>query len=119
MDVGLWPDGDYSHGATFINASDRYAWESTFRTGTDGQRKMAQAMITASPVTSNDEIRMKMATYPDFGPEIRAVTQPGIDDVLGTPPKADADHMYDRAPTDFSGTPAGREASSVPSLPAY
>lgn len=90
----------------------------TFSVGTDAQRRMAQAMITANPVTPNDEIRLKMATYPDLGPPVQAVPQPTIDDVLGTGPGVNSAHLYDRSPTDFSGTPAGTQSSSTPSISA-
>ena len=115
MGSSVFPDGVYDHGSTWMSTNDRVAWERTFTVGTDSQRRMAQAMITASPATSNDEIREKMA-YADFGPVVRAVPQPTIDSVLGVGPSPDTGHMYDRSPTDFSGTPAGQMASSTPSF---
>ncbi len=116
MDVGLWPDGNYSHGATFVNASDRAAWESTFRMGTDGQRRMAVAMITANPNTSEDEIRAKLSSPPPPAPGPVSVTQMTLDDVLAVGATVNSAHLYDRSPSDFSGSPAGRDASSVPSI---
>jgi hypothetical protein len=116
--VNIFPDGRYDHGATFRNANDRVEWERTFRTGTDAQRLMAAAMITANPGTPEAEIREKLSVppLPAAGPV--SVTQMTITDVLGIGAAADAGHMYDRSPTDFSGTPGGYSASSVPGLSA-
>lgn len=78
---------------------------------------MNQAVMTANPATPEDLIRANMtAGMPvDAGP---ARPQPTIESVLDgsalQPPR-----LYDRAPTDFSGTPAGMEASSSPAIPAW
>lgn len=78
------------------------------------QKLMAQAVTTANPGYPAEMIREHMtAPEPrDVGP---ARPQPTIESVLDgsafQPP-----NLYDRAPTDFSGTPAGIEASSRNSL---
>lgn len=71
---------------------------------------MAQAVQTADPATPEALIRQYMTAGPpaDVGP---APPPPTIETVLdgsALQPR----HLYDRAPTDFSGTPAGIEASS-------
>lgn len=75
---------------------------------------MAQAVATANPGYPAEMIREYMTAGPpvDAGP---ARPQPTIETVLNGS-ALQASHLYDRAPTDFSGTPAGIEASSRPSL---
>jgi hypothetical protein len=74
------------------------------------QRLMSQAAMTADMGTPADVIRVNMtAGLPaDAGP---ARPEPTIDGVLSGA-DLQTQHLYDRAPTDFSGTPAGIEASS-------
>lgn len=116
--VAVWPDGDYSHGATWANSSDRVAWERSFQVGTAQTKRMAQAMLAASPDTTADEIRANM-TAPIIVQRGKK-TSPTLDDVLNTGPSGyDPGHLYDRAPTDFSGTSAGAESGPGPSLNAY
>jgi len=116
--VAVFADGDYGHGATFHDANDRVLWERTFATGTDGMRKMAAAAITASPDTPAAEIRANM-TAPVIS-QRGMKTSPTLDDILNVGPAGfNPGHLYDRAPTDFSGTPAGRDGTSVPSMSAY
>lgn len=101
----VFPDGDYSKGATWMNANDRVSWERAFQQGTDSTRKMAEAALTADPGTSSDMIRASMtAPLPvDYG---MVKVSPTLDDVLSTGPSGPVPgHLYDRAPTDFSGTP--------------
>lgn len=119
--AALYPDGEYQHGSTWVNANDRVEWQRTFAVGDAAARKMALAMLTANPDTPADEIRNNLtAPYPSDRYGDMKVS-PTIDDVLGTGPagwKSPGNHLYDRAPTDFSGSPAGQEASSLPSLDA-
>lgn len=113
--ISVYPDGDYSHGATWYNANDRVSWQRTFAQGNDQQREMAQAMIAANPDTPEAEIRMNMTAGPVVQRGMK--TSMTIDDVLGVGAQGwNPGHLYDRAPTDFSGTPAGMESNSVPSL---
>jgi hypothetical protein len=114
----LWPDGDYSHGATWMSASDRVSWERSFQQGTDSTRRMAEAALTADPSTPAELIRASM-TAPIIV-QRGMKTSPTLDDVLGVGPAGfSPGHLYDRAPTDFSGTPAGTDAGSPNSLNAY
>lgn len=113
--VPVFPDGQYSH-PPWNSANDRVEWERTFAVGTDSQKRMAVAMITASPDTPEAMIRLNMTMPPPSAPSALSVTQMTLDDVLGTSAKADTGHMYDRSPTDFSGTPAGLMPSSTPGL---
>lgn len=115
--ISVYPDGDYEHGATWQNTNDRVAWQRTFSVGTDEQRELATAMITANPLTPEAEIRANMTAQQVAQRGMKV--SPTIDDVLGVGPQGyDTGHQYDRAPTDFSGTPAGTMASSRPSLDA-
>lgn len=115
--ISVYPDGDYEHGATWQNANDRVEWQRTFATGPGEAREMATAMITANPATSKDEIRANMTAQ--IITQRGMATQPTLDDVLGVGAQGyDPGHLYDRAPTDFSGSPAGTMASSRPSLDA-
>jgi hypothetical protein len=115
----VYPDGDYEHGATWVNTNDRVMWERTFAVGTDEQRRIAQAAITADPNTPGDEIRLKMTMPPPPAMSAPVKVSPGLDDVLRVGAQPDSAHLYDRSPTDFSGTRAVREGSSYPSISAY
>ena len=115
--VAVYPDGDYSHGATWMNANDRVMWERSFQQGTDSTRRMAEAALTADPATPAAMIRSSMVAP--------IVTQSGMkqsptsDEVRNVGPAGfNPGHLYDRAPTDFTGTPAGQEATAGPSLGA-
>lgn len=113
--ISVYPDGDYEHGATWVNANDRVMWQRTFSEGTDAMREMAQAMITANPDTPEAEIRANMTAQPVVQRGMK--TSPTLDDVLSVGAQGyNPGHLYDRAPTDFSGTPAGMQSSSYPSL---
>lgn len=109
--VPVFPDGMYDHSHAWQNANDRVAWERTWKTGTDGQRKMAQAALTADPAMPAEMIRANMTTPVTI--QAGTKTSPTIDDVLNVGPSGyNPGHLYDRAPTDFSGTPAGMQGSS-------
>lgn len=71
---------------------------------------MSQAVMTADPNTPEDFIRENMTagTPVDAGP---ARPQPTIEGILSGA-DLQPNRLYDRPPTDFSGTPAGIEASS-------
>lgn len=117
--VAVYPDGQYDHGATWQNANDRVMWERTFTTGTDAMQKMSAAMLLAAPDTPAEVVREVM-TRPAAAYSGLVKVSPTIDDVLNIGPSGPVPgHLYDRAPTDFSGTPAGRDGSSTPSLSAY
>lgn len=116
MMVAIYPDGQYDH-ASWQNANDRVMYERTFAQGNREQQLVAQAMICANPETPNDEIRAKMTAQPvpEFGME---KNDPTLDDVLSGA-AFQTGHLYDQSPTDFSGSNASTEASSVPSLPYW
>jgi hypothetical protein len=78
------------------------------------QQLMNQAVATANPALPAEVIRESMTAGPpaDAGP---ARPQPTIDTILDGS-ALQPGHLYDRAPTDFSGTPAGIEASSRPGI---
>lgn len=118
MVVPVFPEGQYDHSHTWMNASDRVSWERIWSTGTDGQRKMAEAAMTADPATPEDMIRANL-TAPVIAQRGMKVSMT-LDDVLGVGTQGfNPGHLYDRAPSDFSGTPAGTEGTSMPSLPAW
>lgn len=100
-----------------------HAWDSlyngltssgAFQPSPGEQRLMDQARMTSDPATTDAAIRANMTAGPPADAGL-APPQPTIEAVLDgsalQPP-----HLYDRAPTDFSGTPAGMEASSRNSI---
>jgi hypothetical protein len=102
----VFPDGDYSHGATWMNANDRVMWERSFQQGTDSTRRMAEAALTADPATPADLIRNSMVA--PIVTQVGSKQELTIDQVLGVGPAGfNPGHLYDRAPTDFTGTPSG------------
>lgn len=104
MVVPVFPEGQYDHSHAWQNASDRASWERTWQTGSDGQRKMAQAALTADPSMPAEVIRANM-TAPVVT-QVGTKTSMTIDDVLNVGPQGfNPGHLYDRAPTDFSGAP--------------
>ena len=83
------------------------------------QRLMAQAVATGSFSYPNPMSRETIQEYMTAGPPVDAGParpQPTIESVLDGS-ALQPNRLYDRAPTDFSGTPAGMEASSGPSVP--
>lgn len=78
------------------------------------QRLMQQAVMTANPAFPAEAIRENMTAPPpaDAGPPR---PQPTIEGFLDGS-ALQSTHLYDRAPTDFSGTPADIEASSRPAI---
>lgn len=78
------------------------------------QKLMAQAQLTADRSTPDDFIRANMTSGPpvDFGPRR---PEPTIGTVLSGQ-ALQPQHLYDRPPTDFSGTVAGIDASSRNSI---
>lgn len=83
---------------------------SVLKQGPFEQKLMSQFMLVSDPRTDPDFIRANMTAGPpaDAGP---GRPQPTIETVLSgealQPP-----HLWDRPMNDFSGTPAGMEASS-------
>lgn len=109
--VPVFPDGMYDHSHAWQNSTDRVQWERTWQIGTEGQQKMAQAALTADPSMPAEVIRANM-TAPVIA-QAGSKTEMTLDDVLNVGPQGfNPGHLYDRAPTDFSGTPAGMQGSS-------
>lgn len=107
---------DYTH-PWYNNLQDKVEYERAFSGGSYQDRTIAQAMITANPVTPNAEISEKMTIpgVPDrFGYRI---DEKGIMDVLDN--NLEDAHLNDMHTTDFSGKRSGMESSSVPSLPMW
>ena len=102
--IPVFPEGIYDHSHAWQNASDRASWERTWQTGTAGQQKMAQAALTADPNMPADVIRANMTAVPIVQAGMK--TSMTIDDVFRVGPQGfNPGHLYDRAPTDFSGAP--------------
>ena len=114
--MSIYSDGNYSHGATFQNANDRVMWEQTFAVGTEGQKKMAAAMIASSPATTAEEIRFAM-TAPLRTPQRGVKVEPDLGTVLNVGASGPiSGHMNDSAPTDFSGSNGSYSGTSMPGL---
>lgn len=84
---------------TWQNENDRVAFERAFATGSLAERRIAQAVLSASPDTPEAVIRAQMTAPPPpprYGYRVDAL---GIDDVLGgglpDPPQY--------SPSDYSG----------------
>ena len=104
------------------NANDRVMYERSFQQGTREQQLEAIALICADATTRNREIRQELSA-PMRTPIYGAMNMsPTIDDIVSlrkNDPCSQSGHLRDVQPTDFSGTPAGQEASSFPSIPFY
>lgn len=91
----------YDNTHTWQNAQDRVAFQRAFATGTLAERRMAQAALTANPLTPEAEIREQMTVAsvpPRYGYRDEALT---IDDVFGAGiPRPNID---DKPPSDYSG----------------
>lgn len=92
-------DTIYDRTHTWVNENDRVAFERAFASGTLAERRIAQAVLSASPATPNASIREMMTAPlppPRYGYPDEAL---GIDDVFGggvpSPPQA--------YPADYSG----------------
>lgn len=116
--VQPFADGQYDYTQPWWNnANDRVEAERSFQQGTREKQLESLALIMASPMTRNREIREEM-TAPLYTPQFGAMkTALTIDDVVES--NLTPDNMLDRGPTDFSGTTAGQDASSFPSIPTY
>lgn len=110
-------DSIYDGTHTWQNANDRVEFEHAFKQDPRQQKLMAQAEATADPGYPEAMIReyMTAGAPADAGP---ARPQPTIESVLSGE-ALQPNRLYDRAPTDFSGTPAGMEASTTPAIPAW
>lgn len=105
---------DYTH-PWFNNANDRVAYERAFVEGNFEERQIAQALITANPLTQNAEIALKMTAFdiPNrFGYDrhmlsIRDIVENQID----RPGNVDTTHS-----TDFSGRISNTDSTARPGI---
>jgi hypothetical protein len=115
----IFPDGqyDFTKPPFYQNATDRVQYERTFQQGTREEMLEAQALINAQATTQSWEIHAQFDAPPPamFGATSQ---QPTLDDIYGGN-YTQSGHLNDRAPTDFSGTTAGQEATSIPSIPYW
>jgi hypothetical protein len=110
-----WPDGVYDRTKPWQSTQERVMQERAFQQGTREKQLEAVALICANVQTRNREIREQM-TAPLETPQFGAYKEsPTIDDVMAGR-FSSIGTLGNRAPTDFSGTPAGQESSSIPSL---
>lgn len=102
----------YDDTHTWQNANDRVAAERVFMEGNQSRRKEAMALITANPVTPEEEIRARL-TIPGVPPRFGYVKNdaPVLDEVLNIIPPDPGTY-----PTDFSGSNGEYSGSSVPTL---
>lgn len=94
---------------TWMNANDRVAAERAFSSGSRADRRMAQALITANPLTPQSQIREEMTVPgvpPRYGYNDEALT---LNDVFGG--RLPDPDLNARAPIDFSGGNGGYTGS--------
>jgi hypothetical protein len=118
MRLDMTANGQYDYTQPWYNnANDRVSYERAFQQPDRAKQLEAQALMCALPTTPNEFIREQM-TAPMYTPQFGAMAQtsPTLDDVLAGQ-FSNAGNLVDRAPTDFSGSTAGQESSSIPSLP--
>jgi len=86
---------------TWQNAEDRVAFQRAFSSGTLAERRMAQAALSANPLTPESEIRDQMivtSVPPRYGYPDEALS---IDDVFGG--GIPSPYIDVRGPNDYSG----------------
>lgn len=118
MRIDLTANGQYDYTQPWWNNStDRVAWERSFQQSERQQQLESSALMLSDPLTPNQVIRDTMVTR-SVPPQYGVMTEPPtIDDVLAG--SYSSGSLYDRAPTDFSGTSAGVESTSIPSIPYF
>lgn len=99
-------------GPFWNNANDRVSAERTFVEGNQSRRKEAMALITANPITPEQEIRERL-TIPGIPPRFGYVDNnaPVLDQVLNITPPDPGTY-----PTDFSGSYGEYSGSDTPKL---
>ena len=118
MRIHLTADGVYDRTQPWWNnANDRVMWERSFNEGPRQQTLESSALMLSDPLTRNRFIRQQMTANPEVPLYGAMKMTPTIDDVLAG--NFSSGTLNDRAPTDFSGTTAGVESSSIPSLPYW
>lgn len=118
MRVDLTANGQYDYTQPWYNnANDRVMWERAFQQNSQEAQLQVQALFLADPLTPNKVIRGTLTAnpvVPQFGVDKHS---PTLDDVLDG--NYSSGNLYDSAPTDFSGTQAGMDATSRPSVPYW
>jgi hypothetical protein len=113
------PDTMYDSTHTWQNMNDRVAYQRAFEKGTFEERRIAQAFLSANPLTPSSEIRRNMTARrvpPKTGYDTEELT---ISDIFEGDISGDTNHLSDYSPTDWSGRTSGYEGTSMPSLPVW
>lgn len=101
------------------NANDRVSYAREFNQGDVQAKKRAQALITANPLTTNEEISVNM-NQPELPPRFGYDRTPkGIEDILDNDLYPDGSHVNDSTATDFSGSNGAFDGTDLPSLPVW
>jgi hypothetical protein len=116
MPTPIDPNTVYDNSHTWQNADERVQAEKVFLRSPEEEQRMQQAMATADPSMPEAVIQENMTN--GYVPPLYGYdpTQPTIDMMFGGMPDP---HMNDAHPTDFSGTNAGIQSSSTPSMPTW
>jgi hypothetical protein len=112
-------DTMYDSTHTWQNTQDRVAYQRAFAQGTMQDRKIAQALITANPLTPNSEIMINM-NQPPAPVRFGTITVPlTIDKVLQGDLDYESSHVNDSTTSDFSGSNGAYESTSQPCLTVW
>lgn len=113
------PETIYDNTHTWQNANDRVAMLRSFTSADNNiDRKTAQALLTANPLTSNIEIQVNM-NQPPMPPRLGiGVEQKGIADILANDINDRSDPVNTSLWNEFAGTNAAYGATERPSLPS-
>lgn len=102
------PDGILDHTHTWINENDRVSYERAFANGDLAAKRCAQAILSADPATPEAVITEQM-TAPLYTPTKAPGVPVTIADIFGG--RLPDPDVYNNAPTDYSGGPAGYSGS--------
>lgn len=94
---------DYTHAGQAW--SSRYVRNSSYRVTPDQESRILSALVVDDPSTPMSMFRQTVASVPQV--QRNSLTQPTLDDVLGGTAGSPPQQTF----SDFSGTPAGMEAS--------
>lgn len=115
------PDTVYDAGLTYAwqNASDRVSFQRAFDEGGPQDQKMSQALITASPLTTNVEIQYNM-NQPKIPPKAGYDREPlTVTDVLENDLIEEGSGTNTRVWNDYSDVNSEINSSSIPSIPVW
>jgi hypothetical protein len=90
--------------------SSQYVRNSSYRVTPDQESRILSALVVDDPSTPMSTFRQTVASVPEV--QRASLTQPTLDDVLS----GSAGQAPQQTFSDFSGTPAGMEASSRNSI---